>query len=189
MRLALLIASAAILAIPAIAAADTVVPVQRFESIELRGGGKVVIRQGPVQKVTLREGTTEFTHFDVSDRGGQLIIRTCSGDCPFHYRMEVEIETPGLGGASVVGGGDIVAEGPFRQQTMVSAAVKGGGKVDLRALPGGAVSAAVNGGGVVLVSAQTSLSAAVNGGGSIRYSGQPSVNSAIHGGGSVSPAR
>jgi hypothetical protein len=188
MRLTHLIAAAAIVAaVPAVAAAQTVVPLPKFESVELNGGGDVVIRQGPVQRVTLRRGSTEYSRLDV--RGGKLVIRACDWHCPFHYDLEVEIETPEIGGAAVNGGGDITAEGPFRPQGAVSAAVHGGGKVDLQAVKASSASAAVHGGGRVLVFAQNSLAAEVMGGGSIRYQGQPTVSTAIHGGGSVSPAR
>ena len=187
MRLALLIAAVAVAAAPAIATAQNVVPLPKCESVELNGVGDVVIRQGPVQRVTLRRGSTEYTKLDV--RGGKLVIRACDWHCPFRYDLEVEIETPEIGGASVNGGGDITAEGPFRPQGAVSAAVRGGGKIDLQAVKAASASAAVSGGGRIVVAAQNNLSAAVNGGGSIRYLGQPAVNTAIHGGGSVSPLR
>ena len=187
MRLALLIASTALVVIPAAAAAQTV-PLPRFESIELSGGGSVTVRPGPVQRVTLRSGSTESTGFEVRDRG-RLVIHACERHCPLRYDLEIEIETPELAAASVRGGGEIVADGAFRPQGSVSAAVSGGGKVDLRALQARTASAAVNGGGKILVSAQSSHSAAVNGGGSIRYVGEPSVSTAIHGGGSVEPIR
>jgi len=187
MRLAL-IAAAALVAIPALAAAQTVVPLPRFNSIELSGGGSVTVRPGPVQRVTLRRGSTEATSFEVVDHG-RLVIYACDRRCPLRYDLEIEVETPELSAASVRGGGEVVAEGAFRPQGSVSAAVSGGGKVDLRALQAHMASAAVNGGGKILVSAQNSLSAAVNGGGSIQYAGQPWVNTAIHGGGSVEPLR
>jgi len=191
MRLFVLISVASVLAAPAFAA-ETVVSVGKFESVELRGGGTVVIHQGPVQRVTVRSSDPERPVFDVSDhdgRGGRLVIRACEGSCSSPHDFEVDIETPNLSGASVMGGGGITAEGPFRAQAAVSAAVHGGGKVDLRALNVSATSAEVMGGGRVFVSAKNSLSATVNGGGAIRYSGSPTVDSAIHGGGSIDPIR
>jgi hypothetical protein len=188
MRLALLIASAAVVVLPSMAAAQEVVPLPRFESIELSGGGMVTVHPGPTQRVTIRRGSTESTSFEVGRRG-QLVIHACDRHCPLRYDLEIEVETPELAAAAVRGGGEIVAEGGFRPQGSVSAAVSGGGKVDLRALQARTASAAVNGGGKILVSAQSSLSAAVNGGGSIQYAGQPSVSTAIHGGGSVEPLR
>jgi len=50
------------------------------------------------------------------------------------------------------------------------------------------VSAAVDGGGHIQVNAKRELSAAIDGGGSIVYDGDPRVSSAIDGGGSVSKA-
>jgi hypothetical protein len=188
MRLAHLIAAALLAATPAIAAAQTVVALPKFDSIELNGGGDVTIRQGPIQRVTLRSGSTEYSSLEV--KGGKLVVRACSDwRCPRHYDLEIEIETPEIGGAAVNGGGYIVAEGAFRPQGAVSATVHGGGKIDLRAVRASAASAAVHGGGGILVFAQNSLSADIAGGGSIRYLGQPTVSSSIHGGGSVNPAR
>jgi hypothetical protein len=188
MRLAHLLAAAALAAAPAIATAQTLAPLPKFDSVELNGGGDVTIRQGPIQRVTLRSGSTEYSRLEV--RGGKLVIRAC-GDwhCPRHYDLEVEIETPEIGAAAINGGGYIVAEGAFRPQGAVSAAVRGGGKIDLQAVKASAASAAVHGGGGILLFAQNSLSAEVNGGGSIRYLGQPTVNSSVHGGGSVNPVR
>ena len=56
MRLTLLIAAATLVAAPAIATAQTVVPVDKFDAVELHGGGMITIRQGPVQRVTIVHG-------------------------------------------------------------------------------------------------------------------------------------
>jgi hypothetical protein len=167
---------------PAFAA--EVVPLPHFDSVELRGGGNVVVIPGPAQRLTLVEGSTQFTTFHM-DRSGQLKIDSCSERCPHSYRLSIRIESPRVPDLAVKGGGQITAEPGFRPQPTLSAAIDGGGKVDTRSLDAGQVSAAVNGGGDMLVRARSSLSAAVSGGGAIRYWGDPQVSMATRGGGSV----
>ena len=190
MRLAPMLAAAAVvLAAPAIAAAQTVIPVDKFTSVELHGGGAISIRQGPVQRVTLVSGDPKVVGFDVTDRGqgGKLIISSCRGTCWGHNKLEVEIETPVLNGAAIHGGGQIVAHGAFPAQHDVAAAIHGGGEIDLKDVPAQSASAQIMGGGKIAVSAQNSLAASIMGGGAIRYAGHPAVSSSIHGGGAVSP--
>src|SRR3954465_8350376 len=83
------------LAAAAPAIASETVPVPHFRQIELRGGGDVVVRPGSVQRVTLVEGSTQFTNIRV-DSNGRLRIDTCNNRCPQHYRMRVEIQSPDL---------------------------------------------------------------------------------------------
>lgn len=188
MRLALLIAAATLLAAPAVANAQTVVPVDRFDAVELHGGGMITIRQAPVQRVTIVRGDPAIARVEVTerDRGGKLMISPCRSPCfNWHDKLEVLVETPDLGAVAIHGGGQILAEGAFRPRAAVSAAIHGGGVIDVKAMPAQAASAAIHGGGKILVAAQSSLSAAIYGGGSIRYVGQPAVSTSIHGGGSV----
>lgn len=189
MRLAPLLAIAALAVFtPAIAAAETVVPVGKFIGVELHGGGSVNIHQGPVQRVTLVEGDPAVAHFEVNDRG-RLIVSSCRGFCWGRNHLEVDIETPDLDAVAIYGGGRISAKGAFPAQGAVSAAIHGGGEIDMQDVPAQSASAAIHGGGKIIVAAQNSLEAAIYGGGSIRYLGRPTVNSAIHGGGSVSPVQ
>ena len=196
MRLASMLAApplAAVIlaALPAAAAAQTVMPVEKFESVELHGGGTVTIRQGSVQRVTMIRGDRDVAGFDVIDRGqgGKLVISACRGFCMGSHRLEVEIQTPSLNGAAVNGGGHIVAEGAFPAQGAVSAVIHGGGVIDLKAVPAQSASVVIHGGGKIFVTAQNNLAASINGGGSIRYLGQPTVSSSIHGGGTVDSLR
>lgn len=172
-------------AVPGSAPAAELVPVPAFRSIQLRGGGEVVVRPGNVQRVTLIDGSTRFTSFRV-ERGGRLRIDACNTRCPHRYRLRIEIESPRMPDVAISGGGMVRAAG-FAPQPQLSAAVHGGGQIDLRAVETGNVSAAVNGGGQILVRARRMLSAAVNGGGEVRYWGNPAVTTAIHGGGTVRP--
>jgi hypothetical protein len=174
------------LAVSAPVLASEVVPTPGFRSVELRGGGAVTIVPGASQRVTILEGSSQFTRMRV-DSDGKLRIDTCIERCPSVYRLRVEIQSPSVPDLAVNGGGAIMAQSGFRAQSQLSAAVNGGGKIDARSLDAGNVSAAVNGGGELLVRARSALSAAVNGGGHVRFWGNPSVSSAIHGGGLVSP--
>ena len=93
---------AAVVTFAARAAAAEVVPVPQFRSVELRGGGSVTVVPGPVQRVTIVEGSSQFTHMRV-ERDGQLRIDTCDERCPPVYRLRVEIQSPNVPepGASV----------------------------------------------------------------------------------------
>ena len=184
--LALLTAAA-----PVPVAAETVVPLAKFNAIELRGGGQVRLRYGPVQRVTLVRGSTAYSSIAVEadDRRkpDRLVIEACSRNCPRVYELEIEIETPHLQALSVQGGGAIDAETAFPAMDSIAVAVHGGGQIDVRKVGAASVAAAVDGGGVILTRPRSSLAAAVSGGGEIRYWGRPSVSTSISGGGSVLP--
>ncbi|HEY6048257.1 MAG TPA: DUF2807 domain-containing protein [Sphingomicrobium sp.] len=168
------------------AIATEVVPVLGFRSVELRGGGVVSVVPGPVQRVTITEGSSQFTRMYV-ERDGQLRIDTCNERCPPLYRLRIVIQSPRVPDLAVAGGGMITTAGGFGPQAHLSAAVNGGGKIDAHSVDAASVSGAVNGGGELAVSPHSTLSAAVNGGGHVRYCGRPSVTMAVHGGGAVSP--
>jgi hypothetical protein len=169
-------------AAPALATENVLLP--SFRSIELRGGGQLVVRPGAVQRVTIVEGSARVTRFRV-ERDGELRIDVCDNRCPQHYRLRVEVESPHVPDVAISGGGLIQASGGFAPQPQLSAAIRGGGKIDVQAVEAGDVSAAVQGGGTIAVRPRSTLSAAVNGGGEVRYSGNPQVSSAINGGGTV----
>lgn len=190
MRLAALLTTAAaiVAAVPAVASAQKVTPVDKFNSLELRGGGTITIRQAAVQRVTVIEATSDRPQVEVVD-GGKLILAPCSGVCFGPNHFEVLVETPVMSSVAIKGGGHIVSEGNFAQQGAVSAAIHGGGMIDLKTMPAQSASAAIRGGGKIVMAAQDSLSASIAGGGSIRYLGHPAVSTSIHGGGSVDPVR
>jgi hypothetical protein len=162
------------------------VAVAPFDSVELKGGGHVVLRYGAVQRVTLLQGSTQYTRLEIEDRG-KLVIHTCNNDCPMHYDLEVEIVTPHIGGVAIEGGGRIETAAGFPAQGAITAAVEGGGNINIDTIDAKAGTAAIDGGGKILLRADERLTAAVNGGGAIRYAGNPNVTSAINGGGSVRP--
>lgn len=169
-----------------VVAAETV-PVPAFRSVELRGGGSVLLRPAAQQRVTLLEGSTQFTRLTV-DRHGKLRISICEGRCPRQYRLRVLVEGPQVPDVGITGGGSIAASNGFAAQRSLSAGINGGGSIDLRNVAATSISAAVNGGGSISVRPQARLNAAVNGGGAVRYWGDPQVTMAVHGGGTVSRA-
>jgi len=177
-----LFAFALVVAVPTLAA--EVVPVPAFRSVELRGGGEVSIRPGPVQRVTIIEGSVRISRFRI-ERDGKLQIDECNGNCPRQYRLRVDILSPYAPDVAIAGGGLIHAASGFPAQRQLSAAIMGGGKIDMLAVSAGTVNAAVQGGGLIAVRPRSNLSAAVDGGGEIRYAGNPAVSSAINGGGAV----
>ena len=183
----MLIASA-LLASAAAAAAAAPLPLAKFEAVELNGGGKVLLRHGPVQRVTLLSGDTEISDLRVdhrNNRRGKLVIDACDDRCPRNYRLEMLVESPDVDTLAVRGGGAIVADGPHGARRDMTVAVSGGGQIDLRRVPAADVTAAVSGGGALLVNATRNLTAAVRGGGSIRYWGDPEVTQIVSGGGRV----
>ncbi|HEY1632816.1 MAG TPA: DUF2807 domain-containing protein [Rhizomicrobium sp.] len=178
---------AAVAALPLAAFAQTAVPTPRFDSVELEGGGHVVIKYGAVQKVTLLKGSTEFTKIATEwSQPHELKIEACNEHCPEHYDLEIVIETPGIAAVAIDGGGHIESAGAFPNQRQVTAAVEGGGHIDLRSIDAADATAAVEGGGNIMVRAHANLTAAVNGGGHITYWGDPQVTQAVNGGGEVS---
>ena len=174
------------MAVSAPAVAVENVPVPAFQSLQLRGGGEIEIRPGPVQRVTVVDGSTQFTNIRVKEEG-KLEIDACNARCPQHYRLRIVVETPKVPVLAVQGGGSISAAPGFAEQRELTLAVGGGGVIDTRAVPSPIVTAAVSGGGKINVRPQRVLTAAVNGGGEIRYWGRPDVTTAINGGGVVGP--
>jgi hypothetical protein len=166
------------------ALASEVVSVPYFDAVGLRGGGSVSIVPGPVERVTIVEGSSSFTRIHV-ERDGNLKIDTCNADCPHQYRLRVEIQTPRVPTLAVEGGGTISVAGGFGGVRELTTAVNGGGRIDARAVQADAVTAAIQGGGEMFVRARSVLTGAVNGGGTIRYWGDPQVTSAINGGGMI----
>jgi hypothetical protein len=178
-----LLGLALVSAVPAVAAEQ--IPVPHFESVGLEAGGDVYIVPGPVQRVTLVNGSTEFTHFEMR-RDRQLRISTsCNARCPSNYPLTIVIESPDVPDVAVRAGGRIIAKPGFAPQRQISAAVDAGGTIDLRAVTADSVSAAVRAGGDIYVHPRVALSAAVSAGGDIRYIGNPSVSMAVRDGGEV----
>ena len=171
----------AVLAVPV--AAGTVVPLPRFEAVSLEGKGRVILRHGDRQAVTIVEGDPDVTRFEV-DRNS-LKISACQNRCPANYRLVIEVVSPNVDAIAVTGGGTVAAAGPFPSRNALALSVQGGGLIDTQAVSARRVAASVNGGGEIRTRADASLAASVNGGGTITYAGAPSVATAIRGGGKV----
>ena len=169
------------LALAAPAAAQTPVPVGKFDALSLVGGGTVTVRHGPVHRVTLLRGNLATSSVEVDD--GDLEIRACRRSCR-NYRLEVEVVTPDLHAVSITGGGAIRFAG-FPAQRALAASVTGGGNLDARGLTADSVAASVKGGGIITAAPRRSLAASIHGGGLVRYTGNPTRSVSVHGGGSV----
>jgi hypothetical protein len=166
------------------ASAEELVRVAPFDSVELEGGGHVIVKSGDVQSVRLVQGSVAYTHFTVNGER-KLRIEACNRDCPHHYDLEVEITTPRIEGLAISGGGAIDSTGNRWPERHLGLAIYGGGKIDARAIDADNAEAAVNGGGEIRLKAHGNLTAAVDGGGEIRYWGNPHVTQAIDGGGEI----
>ena len=59
----------------------------------------VTIVPRPAQRVTILEGSSQFTRFRV-DREGKLQIDACNEQCPRNYHLRVQIESPRIMPAS-----------------------------------------------------------------------------------------
>ena len=161
-----------------------VVPVGQFNSVGLHGGGHVVLRYGATERVTILKGSTQYTHIYV-ENGRSLRIDTCNDSCPMQYDLEVEIVMPRVTAVAIMGGGHIESAPGFPAQGTITAAIHGGGNIDIRAIDAADATAAVDGGGRIRLHSDKHLTAAINGGGSVGYSGAAEVTSAVNGGGSV----
>lgn len=166
------------------ALAQQLVQVGAFDSIELEGGGHVIVRPGDTQTVRLIQGSLDHTRFTVNGER-KLRIEACNSDCPHHYDLEVEITTPRIDALAISGGGAIESAGNFASARHLALAIDGGGTIDARSVDAERAEVAIDGGGLIKVRAHGELTAAVDGGGDIRYWGNPHVTQAIDGGGAV----
>jgi hypothetical protein len=169
------------------ATAGTVVPLSSFRALDLHGGGDVVLKHGPVQRVTILKGSLQYSELRVVN--GTLDVSACASwwRCPPGYDFKVEIVTPMLSTVAVHGGGNLTTEGPFPQQDKLSLDIHGGGDADLRAIPVRNATVSVHGGGDLKLTATGALSGSVEGGGDVTYWGHPKqLAVATHGGGDIS---
>ena len=162
-----------------------VVPLARFSSVELRNGGRVFVRHGAMQRVTLLKGSTAFTHITVGG-GDRLVIDKCPGKCPRGYELEIEVVAPDIAGISIVDGGTIEVLGSFPGREGMNVAVSQGGTIDIRSLTVDSVTASVDQGGIIFTKPRNAMIASVRHGGIITYWGDPQVTSSVQHGGVVS---
>lgn len=161
------------------------VPLSAFDSVELRNGGKVIVRHGPTPQVTLLRGSRDYT--SVTSQGGLLVIDKCKSRsrCPRGYELSVEIVIPHLARVSITDGGMIESRGNFAPQSEIAASVRDGGTIDIRTIRVDRVNASVSEGGRIFTRPQASIFATVMNGGNITYWGDAQVQSSIDGGGVV----
>lgn len=169
-------------AMPAGAATDLSLP--RFEAVSLKGGGNVVLRHGPQQRVRILSGDATVSSFEVKNRSS-LEIEACEDRCPRDYKLEVEITAPEIDAIAVSGGGHIGMARGFPAKSSIALAVTGGGSIDTRPVEVRQVAAAVEGGGSIRTWASKSLAASIRGGGNISYRGDPTLATSVRGGGAV----
>lgn len=158
-----------------------------FQSVELRGGGEVVVRPGATQSVRLVQGDSAFTR--ITTANGRLVIERCPDRCPRDYRSRVEVTTPSLAALAVNDGGVLRVEGSFPRRPSLAVSVSHGGGLDARALAADEVAASVSNGGIILTSAERRLNGAVAQGGRISYWGSPAVTRSVRQGGVVERGR
>jgi hypothetical protein len=177
------------LAASAPAVAQENIPVAGFRSVELKFGGDVSIVRGPVQRVTLLNGSREFTRFRMREGGTLEIATSCSNRCPHQYNLRIVIESPSVPDVAVHAGGTIKVAPGFTAQHKVSAAIDAGGTIDLASLAVDRAAAAINAGGDIFVRPSANLDVAINAGGEVHYAGNPRLSTAIVNGGSLTRLR
>jgi len=155
-----------------------------FTSIRVNSG-HVVLRSAPTQRVTLLEGSLDYTQVRVTD-GGVLAIDRCNEHCPRGYQLEIEILTPKISRISLANGGRVQSRGGFPRQGELVVTVSHGGTIDVRSMVVDRVTASVNQGGRILTVSQAWLFASVTQGGVITYWGDGRVRSSVEHGGIVS---
>lgn len=165
-------------------AAPAVIPVEQFRSVELQGGGNVIVRHGKTQRVTMLEGSLRYSRVRLA--GGQrLVIDKCVTECPRGYQMQIEVITPELSAVSVSNGGTVQSRGTFPAQAAIEAGVAQGGTIDIRSIPADAVEASVDSGGRIFTHPRKTLTGTVVSGGAITYWGNARVEQSVRNGGFV----
>ena len=167
-----------------VGAAQNVIPVEQFRSVELHSGGNVIVRHGKTQRVTMLEGSLRYSRVRLA--GGQrLVIEKCVQECPRNYQMQIEVITPEISAVSVSNGGTVQSRGAFPAQAAIEAAVAQGGTIDIRSIPADAVDASVDSGGRIFTHPRETLAATVFSGGAITYWGNARVEQSVRDGGFV----
>jgi hypothetical protein len=179
----LAIAVLSTIALASSGAAQTVIPVGHFRSVELHDGGDVIVRHGQTQRVTILGGNLRSTRVRLV--GQRLVIEHCKPDCPGNDQFQIEIITPELSAVSVSDGGTVRSVGAFPVQAAIEAGVEQGGTIDIRSIAADAVAASVDSGGRIFTKPRGTLSATIASGGVITYWGNVRVQRTVRDGGVV----
>jgi len=169
--------------VPAVIVTQQVNQLPSFNSVELRNGGRVTLRQGASQRVTILNGQPDCVRIAV-ERGNRLVIDH-KGKCAGEGQLEVEVIVTSLDAVAVSNGGWLQSLDGFTNQRELAVAVNQGGMIDIRSMPVQNVTAAVIHGGRIFTRPQRNLVAAISDGGGITYWGEPAVTSNISNGGAV----
>ncbi|HJU68446.1 MAG TPA: hypothetical protein VJ650_09365 [Gemmatimonadaceae bacterium] len=162
----------------------TSVDVAPFRSVELRHGGKVILRYGPTQRVTFLKGSRDDARVTIAS-GDALVIEKVKSKGRPRRELEIEILTPELARVSIAHGGMIESTGSFPRQVAIEASVDNGGTIDIRSMAVGSVAASVLSGGRIFTKPITRIAATVVEGGNITYWGDARVTSSIERGGVI----
>jgi hypothetical protein len=182
--LAVTLVSALAFSTSATVTTQTALPVVPFSSVELRNGGRAVLRYGPTQRVTIRKGSPDCTWVTVAD-GSRLVIDRVEGQCPDRYELEIEIVSADITRVSVAEGGMLSSLGNFPPQAELDATVHSGGTIDIRSMAVDRLTASVEQGGRIFAKPRIALSATVANGGAITYWGDARVERSVRNGGVV----
>ena len=159
-------------------AAQTVISVEPFRSIEVRNGANVIVRHGATQRVTILTGSLRSPGVRIKD-GERLVIDNCRREC------QIEVVTPSLSAVSVSNGGTLQSLGTFPAQAAIRAEVEQGGTIDIRSMAPAAVDASVHSGGRIFTNPRETLAGTVTSGGGITYWGAVRVKQTVRDGGAV----
>lgn len=156
-------------------------PPAKVESLDLRGGLDIVIRQGDRYGF---ENTGTSEGWKVGYKGDTMVIE-CDNKCRKSGNVKATVTMPRLENLSVKGGGEVVVEGSFPETNELNISLVGGGEIDTQAVRGREVNVSIVGGGEIDVTALDELNVSIVGGGEINYRGSPEVHRSVIGGGEV----
>ena len=166
------------MALAAPAFAGQTISVAPFNAVEASDGAHVIIRHGNAQQVTMVEGSTEYSRFEVRD--GVLHLVTCQGwHCPWNYKFKVEVTMPQIKAIDASDGAYIETQGAFPTQGELAVKATDGGNVDARAVAAANVSAKASDGGNLRIHPLKSMQARADDGGNIDYWGNPTITNLV----------
>lgn len=160
------------------------VEVAPFRSVELRSGGKVVLRTGPTHRVTFLKGSPDDVQVSI-ESGDELVIEKRKSKSERRHELEIEVITPELERLTVAHGGMIQSRGTFPRQAAIDVTVDNGGTIDIRSMSVGSITASVLSGGRIFAKPLTAMAASVVQGGNITYWGDARVTPSIEKGGVI----
>lgn len=177
--------------------------VAAFNSIELAGSNKLVIRIGEKQSVVVRADNNLLDRVTTEVRSGKLVIANTPGSFTPKSPMSVEANVPTLNALTLTGSGNIVVNDIEAESLEVSlpgsgtltgsgtvtrldVTVSGSGTMQFPRLVANDVRAVVSGSGSIVITATESLDASVSGSGAILYAGNPQdVTKSVTGTGAI----